>query len=248
MGAEHSRPRRRTMPGFLKAATTVFTGGAIVGAGALMLLPSAPEGSPRVPSMFPSVRVSDLPPAACKQQLWLNTDRTCQSWTTPKPEVQRLLAAKVVQKVVSADNVTVVERTPIAVADAPMSVPKPVTASPSPAPRAAESDDPPRQIEIERTASVSAEPQSALPSGDKRLFASETVEEAQARAAQLKEGDRSNTARVARGADIRSTIPVTALSADGRRRVIVIRPTSYQDAMYYSARRELAAVNVGPQR
>jgi hypothetical protein len=234
------------MPGFLKAATTVFTGSAIVGAGVLMLLPSAPEGSPRVPSMFPSVRVSDLPPAACKQQLWLNTDRTCQSWTTPKPEVQRLLAAKVVQKVVPADNVTVVERTPVAVAVAPMLVPKPVTASPSPAPTAAESDDPPRRIEIERAAS--AAPQPALSSGDKRLFASETVEEAQARAAPLKESDRSKTARVARGADMRSKIPVTALSADGRRRVIVIRPTSRQDAMYYSARRELAAVNVGLQR
>jgi hypothetical protein len=236
------------MPGFLKAATTVFTGGAIVGAGLLMLLPPPPEGSPRVPSMFPSVRVSDLPPATCKQQLWLNTERTCQSWTTPRPEVLRLLAAKVAQKSVSADNVTVVERTPIAVAVAPMPVPKPVTASSSRAPTAAESDDPPRQIEIERTASVSAEPQPALPSGDKRLFASETVEEARARAAQLKEGDRLKTARVARGVDMRSRIPITALSADGRRRVIVIRPTSHQDAMYYSARRELATVNVGSQR
>jgi len=232
------------MPGFLKAATTVFTGSAIVGAGVLMLLPSALEGLPRVPSMFPSVRVSDLPPAACKQQVWLNTDRTCQSWTTPKPEVQRLLAVKVAQKVVPADNVTVVARTPIAVVVAPMPVPEFVT--PSPAPRGAESDDPPRQIEIERAAS--AEPQPALSLGDKRLFASETVEEAQARAAPLKESDRSKTARVARGADMRSKIPVTALSADGRRRVIVIRPTSRQDEMYYSARRELAAVNVGLQR
>jgi hypothetical protein len=239
------------MPGFLKAATTVFVSGAITGAGVLLLLPAAPEGSLRVQSMIPSVRVSDLPAAACKQQLWLNTDRTCQSWTTPKPEVQRLLAAKVAQKAVSADNVTIVERTPIAVAVAPMPVPptpvpKPVTASPSPAPTAAESDDPPRQIEIESTASTERQP--ALSSGDKRLFASETVEEAQARAAQLKDSDRSKSARVARGADMRSKIPVTALSADGRRRVIVIRPTSRQDEMYYSARRELVAVNVGLQR
>jgi hypothetical protein len=234
------------MPGFLKAATTVFTNGAIVGAGMLMLLPSAPEGSLRVPSMFAGLRTSDLPPATCKQQLWPNTDRTCQSWSTPKPEVQRLLAAKVVPKAVSADNVTVVERTAIAVAVAPMPVPKPVTASPSPAPTAAESDDPPRQIEIEGAAS--AAPQPALSSADKRLFASETVEEAQARASQLKENDRSKTARVARGADMRSKIPITALSADGRRRVIVIRPTSRQDAMYYSARPEFAAVHVGLQR
>lgn len=234
------------MPGFLKAATAVFVSGAITGAGVLLLLPAAPEGSLRVQSMFPSVRVSDLPAAACKQQLWLNTDRTCQSWTTPKPEVQRLLAAKVAQKAVSADNVTIVERTPIAVAVAPIPVPKPVTASPSPAPTAAESDDPPRQIEIERTASVA--PQSVRSSGDKRLFASETVEEVQARASQLKENDRSKTAGVARGADMRSKIPIAALSADGRRRVIVIRPTSRQDAMYYSVRRELAAVNVGLQR
>jgi hypothetical protein len=234
------------MPGFLKAATTVFVSGAITGAGVLLLLPAAPEGSVRVQSMFPSVRVSDLPAAACKQQLWLNTDRTCQSWTTPKPEVQRLLAARVAQKVVPADNVTVVARTAVAVAVAPMPVPKFVTASPSPAPMPAKSDDPPRQIEIERTGS--AAPQPALSSGDKRLFASETVEEVQARASQLKENDRSKTVRVARGPVMRSKIPVAALSADGRRRVIVIRPTSPQDAMYYSARRELAAVNVGLQR
>jgi hypothetical protein len=232
------------MPGFLKAATTVFVSGAITGAGVLLLLPAAPEGSLHVRSMFPSVRVSDLPAAACRQQLWLNTDRTCQSWTTPKPEVQRLLAAKGAQKAVSADNVTDVGRTPIAVAVAPMPVSKPVTASPSPAPTAAESDDPPRQIEIETTAS--AERQPAHSSGDKRLFAGETVEEAQARASQLKDSDRSNTVRV--GAGMRSKIPVTALSADGRRRVIMIRPTSPQDAMYYSARRDLAAVNVGLQR
>ena len=233
------------MPGFLKAATTVLVSGAITGAGVLLLLPAAPEGSLHVQSMFPSVRVSDLPAVACRQQLWLNTDRTCQSWTTPKPEVQRLLAAKVAQKAVSADSVAIVARTPIAVAVA-MPVPKPVTASPSPAPTAAESDDPPRQIEIETTAS--AERQPAHSSGDKRLFAGETVEEVQARVTQLKEGDRSKTARVARGASMRSEIPVTALSADGRRRVIVIRPTSHQDEMYYSARRELAAVNVGLQR
>ena len=232
------------MPGFLKAATTVFVSGAITGAGVLLLLPAAPEGSLHVQSMFPSVRVSDLPAVACRQQLWLNTDRTCQSWTTPKPEVQRLLAAKVAQKAVSADNVTIVGRTPIAVAVAPMPVPKFVTASP--APTAAESDDPPRQIEIESTASTERQP--ALSSGDKRLFAGETVEEAQARASQLNANDRSKTARVARGASMRSEIPVTALSADGRRRVIVIRPTSHQDEMYYSARRELAAVNVGLQR
>jgi hypothetical protein len=234
------------MPGFLKAATTVFVSGAITGAGVLLLLPAAPEGSLRVQSMFAGVRTSDLPSATCKQQLWLNTDRTCQSWTTPKPEVQRLLAAKVAQKAVSADNVTVVARTPIVAAVAPMPVPKSVTASPSPAPTAAEGGDPPRQIEIESTASTERQP--ALSSGDKRLLASETVEQAQARAAQLKDSDRSKAARVARGADMRSKIPVTALSADGRRRVIVIRPTSRQDEMYYSARRELAAVNVGLQR
>jgi|HubBroStandDraft_6_1064221.scaffolds.fasta_scaffold183036_2 hypothetical protein len=234
------------MPGFLKAATTVLVSGAITGAGVLLLLPAAPEGSLHVQSMFPSVRVSDLPAVACRQQLWLNTDRTCQSWTTPKPEVQRLLAAKVAQKAVSADSVAIVARTPMTVAVAPMPVPKPVTASRSPAPRAAESDDPPRQIEIESTASTERQP--AHSSGDKRLFAGETVEEVQARVTQLKEGDRSKTARVARGASMRSEIPVTALSADGRRRVIVIRPTSHQDAMYYSARRELAAVNVGLQR
>jgi hypothetical protein len=33
-------------------------------------------------------------------------------------------------------------------------------------------------------------------------------------------------------------IPITAASADGTRRTIIIRPTSRQDALYYAARRQ----------
>jgi hypothetical protein len=69
------------MPGFFKAAAIVMSGGATIGTGVLMVLP---EDS----------RVADLPALSCQQQFWLNADRTCQTWTVPHRDVERLLWAK----------------------------------------------------------------------------------------------------------------------------------------------------------
>jgi hypothetical protein len=41
------------------------------------------------------------------------------------------------------------------------------------------------------------------------------------------------------------SIAVTATGSDGKRRTIMIRPTSQQDIYYYAARRELPASSVG---
>jgi hypothetical protein len=232
------------MAGFFRPATTVCTGGAIVGAGVLMLLPSAPEGSLRVPSMLATVRVSDLPRATCKEQFWLNADRVCQSWTTPKPDIKRVLSARLepVQNTVPADNVTVVQRAPMSAAIVPTPAPRPMTAMVLTSPTAVESDEAPRPIAILRETRVSTELKAERASGDPRLLASETVGEVQARVFDARQSHKPRTARVARGADTPSEMPVAARWADGSPRVIMIRPTSRQDALYYSARRELAAI------
>jgi hypothetical protein len=212
------------MPGFLRAATTVVTGGAIVGAGVLMLLPADPAGSLKVSAIFATVRVSDLPPAPCKQQLWPNTDRACQTWTTPKHAIERVLQAKVEpgQSELSTGNITI--------ASVPLPAPRPATTT--------ERADGPSRIAMQLAAPLSTEPE--RPSADARLTAGETADEARARAVRVGQNDSPRAARSARGADLSRTIPIAARSADGTSRVIMIRPTSRQDALYYSARRELA--------
>jgi len=194
------------MPGFGKAATIVLAGGAIVGAGALFLLPAA-DGARRALPLTATIRMSDLPPAPCKQQIWPNTDRACQTWTTPKREIANVLSAQAADRnVVPADNVTIVARTPAPV------------------------DDPRELAETaERPAIVT----------DPRLVASETV--GQVRSQRKAQDDKTRSARSARGAG--AAIPVAARSGDGTRRLIMIRPTSPQDALYYAARRNVAAIN-----
>jgi hypothetical protein len=90
------------MPGFLYAATIVMSGGAIVGAGVLMILPE-------------SSKVPDLPPLSCQQQYWLNADRSCETWTVPHRDVEQFLAsapADTVENTAPTENMTVAERTP----------------------------------------------------------------------------------------------------------------------------------------
>jgi hypothetical protein len=221
------------MPGFLRAATTVCTGGAIVGAGALMLLPFESAGSLRVRAMFATVRVSDLPPAPCKQQLWPNTDRACQTWTTPKHAIERVLQAKAEQgqNAVSTDNTTIVARAAMSVVPTPQPVPRPVTTP--------QHDDGPPRIAKQPEALPSTEPEA--PSADARLITGETSREARVRAVRVGQDDSSKAVRSARGADLPRKIPIATRSADGTSRVIMIQPTSRQDALYYSARRELAS-------
>jgi hypothetical protein len=76
------------MPGFLKAAAIVMSGGAIVSAGALEMMPE--DARPSVP-LFATAPFPDFAPVSCKQQFWLNADRACQTWTVPHREVKRVL-------------------------------------------------------------------------------------------------------------------------------------------------------------
>jgi hypothetical protein len=76
------------MPGFFKAAAIVMSGGAIVGTGVLVTLP----GELQPPPSSAAGQIADLASVPCEQQLWLNADRACQSWTVPHREVKRVLS------------------------------------------------------------------------------------------------------------------------------------------------------------
>jgi hypothetical protein len=81
------------MPGFLRAATIVLTSSAVVCVGVLTVLPSVPDGPWSAGARAAGVPVAELPRASCKQQLWPNTDRVCQSWTVANKDVAELLSA-----------------------------------------------------------------------------------------------------------------------------------------------------------
>jgi hypothetical protein len=81
------------MPGFLRAATIVLTGSAVLYAGVLAFLPSTTEGLGSGRASASGVPIAELPRASCKQQLWPNTDRICQSWTIANKEVSDVLSA-----------------------------------------------------------------------------------------------------------------------------------------------------------
>lgn len=76
------------MPGFPKAAAIVVSGGVIVGAGVLATLP----GNLRQSSASLAAGQVDQRSVPCDQQLWLNADRVCQTWTRPHRNVQRVLS------------------------------------------------------------------------------------------------------------------------------------------------------------
>lgn len=76
------------MPGFLKAAAIVVSGAVIVGVGVLALPSNSRQSSP----LLATGQTDGLPSVPCEQQLWLNADRGCQTWTTPHADVQRILS------------------------------------------------------------------------------------------------------------------------------------------------------------
>lgn len=73
------------MPGFLKATGIAVSGGVIVGVGVLATLPRQSSRS------LTTGQISEQS-VPCDQQLWLNADRVCQTWTTPHRNVQRVLS------------------------------------------------------------------------------------------------------------------------------------------------------------
>jgi hypothetical protein len=237
--------RRRRMPGFLKATAIVGISGAAIGAGVLAILPPAPMDLLPTRSNFATVRVSDLPPAPCGQQLWPNTDRGCQSWTMPRHDVAALLAAKAgtAQQKSGSDNTTIVAhyRAPVA----PQRAADPaadMVLSDATASVASDPSDPP--IVGPREDAIASKPETATAPLAVMTWVAhgETVEKAKIRALLAREA-RTSGVHVARTAADRNAIPVVAPSTAGTQRVIMIRPTSRQDELYYSARRYQAADN-----
>jgi len=201
------------MPGFLRAAVIVLGGSAVLGTAALALLPSAKDLAPAARLSIRGVSVAELPPATCKQQLWPNTDRICQSWTVAKPEVAVALSA------------------PTQVATVVSSAARKIARA---------SDESAPNIDAKGIDQNMIDPSVADPSvADPRLLAVETVQDVRTRVSQARED--KMRASALRSREPHASIAIAARAADGTQRVIMIRPTSRQDHLYYSSRRELAA-------
>lgn len=235
------------MPGYFRAVAIVMSVGAIAGAGVLAMLPSAPI-DPRDdsrPPLFAILEGANRPQVTCRQQLWVNSDRGCQTWTVPHRDVERILSEKTdaIGTSASAENSVAIERAPAEIANVPMPAQKSEIPPPVP-PVVAERDQVIPQIAAQRDESPSnraAEPEAAA---DARVSGGETVAEVRTRASSVPD-DKAKVAR--RGTDVSRNIPVASRSADGTRRVIMIRPTSRQDVLYYSANRAKQPVDTPAQ-
>ena len=230
------------MPGYFRATAIVMTVGAISGAGVLAMLPSAPL-DPRDdarPPLFTILEGTGRPQVPCKGQLWVNSDRGCQTWTVPHPEVERILSEKTdtIGTSASSENLAASERVPAEIADMPVPAPKSATL-PLP-PVVAERDQVVLRIAAQHEESPPDRVAESATAADAHIVGGETVEEVRARASAVS-GDKAKVAR--RSLDGPRNIPVASHSADGTRRVIMIRPTSRQDVLYYSARRERVAAS-----
>jgi hypothetical protein len=91
------------MSGFLKAATIVMSGGAIVGVGVLAMLPEEPS-PPLSATEAATVALPGVSSAPCKRSLWPNTEGACQTWTLPSRGVEELPASEPVQADKSRDS------------------------------------------------------------------------------------------------------------------------------------------------
>jgi hypothetical protein len=197
------------MPGFLRAATIVLTSTAAIGVGVLTMLPSVPDGPWSGRARAAGVPVAELPRASCKQQLWPNTDRICQSWTIANPEVAKLLSAPT---------------------------------APAPAPSAQTRLWSAAAVSESATGAVQAD-RSQSDDGDAPTPVKPAPQVAAAPAPRAVHEEKSALTSLS-GPDAQHEIAVTARSGDGSRRVIMIRPTSRQDQLYYSVHRDLAATAV----
>jgi hypothetical protein len=219
------------MPGYFRATAIVMTVGAIAGAGVLAMLPSAPidpRDDTRQP-LFTILEGTGRPQVPCKHQLWVNSDRDCQTWTVPHPNVERILLEKTDAIGAGAATENPGARAPADIKDVPILTPKLET--PPVPPVLAERDRAIPHVAARRDefpSNRTAEPVTAV---DARVVGGETVAEIRTRA--LPSDDKAKVAR--RVTDAPRDIPVASRSADGTRRVIMIRPTSRQDVLYYSA-------------
>jgi hypothetical protein len=209
-----------------------MTVGAITGAGLLAMLPSAPV-EPRDdsrPPLFTILEGNGGRQLPCKQQLWVNSDRACQTWTVPHSNVERILLEK-------TDAIgTAAATAPAEIADMPM--PAPQSDTPPVPPVVAAFGQVMRPIKAHHDESPRG--RAAEPAAAADIISGETVAEVRTRAVPVLE-DKAKVAR--RSTDAPRNIPVASHSADGTPRVIMIRPTSRQDVLYYSARRERVAAS-----
>jgi hypothetical protein len=223
------------MPGYFRATAIVMTVGAISGAGVLAMLPSAPidPHDDARPPLFTILEGTGRPKVPCEGQLWVNSDRGCETWTVPHPDVERILSEKTdaIGTSASSENSAASERAPV---PAPKSEALPLP------PVAAERDQVMLRITTQHEGPPSDRVTEPAAAADAHVVGGETVEEVRARAPAMS-GDKAKVAR--RGLDGPRNIPVASRSADGTRRVIMIRPTSRQDVLYYSARRERVAAS-----
>jgi hypothetical protein len=221
------------MPGYFRATAIVMTVGAIVGASVLAMLPSAPM-DPRDdsrPPLFTVLDGSGRPQVKCKQQLWVNSDRSCQTWTVPHPNVEKILSEKTDAIGTGAATENPGAKAPAEIPDLLMPAPKSENQS-VPPPVVAERDQVTPHITAQRDESPSDRAAETV-AIDARIVGGETVAEVRSRAWSVSD-DKTKVAR--RSTDAARNIPVASRSADGTRRVIMIRPTSRQDVLYYSAR------------
>jgi hypothetical protein len=219
------------MPGYFRATAIVMTAGAIAGSVVLAILPPAPI-DPRDdsrPPLFTILEGTGRPQVPCRQQLWVNSDRDCQTWTIPHPNVKGMLLEKTdaIETGVATENRGALAE----IADMPMSAPKSET---TPAPPVEAENQVMLQIAAQPHESASDRAAEPMAAAYAHSVGGETLAEVRARASRVRD-DKSKIA--SRGPDGPRNIPVASRSADGTRRVIMIRPTSRQDVLYYSALR-----------
>ena len=78
------------MPGFLKGAAIVMSGGTIVGVAVLAILPED-ESLPSSPAPA-TLQIPGTLRAQCARPLWPSTDRTCLTWPVPQPDMETALS------------------------------------------------------------------------------------------------------------------------------------------------------------
>jgi hypothetical protein len=243
----------------LVTATTLIAFGCVIGVGALALFPTAakqpPVGNPAI---------SDSGATPCKQQSWLPFDRSCLTrrdlpWIAgqgtanapgdaDKPPKLSLTESQDVatgpQEVASQSSQPAASLDPL-VLRASVRQDVATQAAPQEAARPASVAGPQQS---QAPASQELVPQKTLQPGNttapkplvqssKPAIEAEARPLAQKKAARQQRTAKRSTNENQKQGDKLHNIPVTSYAADGTQRTVMIRPTSIQDAYYYSAPR-----------
>jgi hypothetical protein len=211
--------------GLLRSLSTVFAVGMIGGAGVLMMLPLAGDARP----VAARARIPDPPALPCKKQSWPSADRACLTWTAARKPAKA-------------------EAERAAVARPQVAEPKQPAAPEEPLPtlrmHIAPGDGPQRAVATWPPLDGTLQPNHPSPAATGDIAFAPVTEPAQnfvppaappARVAAHGAGEGARTALIA--TPPRGRIAVAVTTADGRRRMISIRPHSQQDVYYYATRR-----------